>query len=430
MPMRTKGLALVCDAEGVVQRCLHDDLGIAKRTPDRPFVMLLDGSSYRKGLQFLAQVYAGGPAVDTELCFVVDDEPCALTVAAAAQDHSLVIVAAESTLQVKSLSETLASRDGEHADAYARIGAAFAGSPENPGGEVYEEYMRMYNDFARLQRDFARQNADLKRLATEKDLLLDAAAHDLRNPLNAISLLAMSVSEVASDRLTDQEKVSLERITDTARDMGDLINNLLKSRRKESGLTDIERVDTDILALCRVRIGLLSPQAQQKDLSIELQTSEAAITFPVDPTRLQQVVDNLLGNAVHYSPSNGTIELKVETRDGALHLAVCDRGPGIPEVQLFRVFEPFFRGASPARTDNGVGLGLAICRTIVSAHGGEIWATNRIGGGTIVSIRIPRANPEGSVLDRQRRDTEAGRLRADAVSAERTGMNDPQDRRH
>jgi signal transduction histidine kinase len=252
----------------------------------------------------------------------------------------------------------------------------------------------MYNDFARLQRDFARQNARLRRVGTEKDLILDMAAHDLRNPLNAICLLASSVASAAKSRLTDGELASLEKIDKTARDMGDLLNNLLAHRRDESGMNAIERVDTDIVSLARRRIDLAMPLAAEKAVAIVVDTTRSHVMFPVDPARLQQVFDNLLGNAIRYSPQNGDIVFSIDTTGDELRISISDRGPGIPDERLSRVFEPFYRGEpSTAKEASGMGLGLAICRNIVLAHGGQIWAKNRTGGGTKLNLRIPRHSP-------------------------------------
>ena len=120
--------------------------------------------------------------------------------------------------------------------------------------------------------------------------------------------------------------------------------------------------------------------------------------FPVVPLRLQRVLDNLLSNAISYSPPQSRVKLGVEIRGDASHVTVSDRGPGISQAQVARVFEPFFRGESASmQADSGMGLGLAICRTIVIAHGGEIWADNRATGGAKVSLRIPRNNDRASL---------------------------------
>ncbi|MGQ9715767.1 MAG: sensor histidine kinase, partial [Anaerolineae bacterium] len=172
-----------------------------------------------------------------------------------------------------------------------------------------------------------------------------------------------------------------------------LINDLFTVSRLEAGRLDLQPRPTDVGSLVRkVAEGL----QQVADQHIQVRLPLTPLQAHLDPDRITQVLDNLLGNAIKFSPPGGTITVSATLEgDGDwLHIWVEDEGPGIPPQHLERIFEKFYRvERGVVRKASGVGLGLHICKSIVEAHGGRIWAENRPEGGSAFHFRLPVAGP-------------------------------------
>lgn len=221
--------------------------------------------------------------------------------------------------------------------------------------------------------------------------LLSAVSHDLRTPLSSITGAASTLRSHWDrlDRATRDEL--LESVTDEADRLNRLLNNLLEVTRLESGvhlhkeLGPLEEVVGAALHRLRRQLG---GRAVRTELPADLPM------VAIDDVLMEQVFVNLIENALKYTPADSPIDITATDHSEFLEVEVGDRGPGIPEGEESRVFEKFFRG----RTDSvrGAGLGLAICRAIVEAHGGSIQALNRPGGGALFRFRIPIGNPQSA----------------------------------
>lgn len=387
------GVVLVCDQEGRVRDILFDDLGLSQVATNNVFIQLLDASSYSKGLQFLNTLTTSEPVLDWELCFSIGNKPCPMKTAGLLDGEDKFIMAANSGLGLRSLCQSLAAGNPDRAELYTRIASGWEQLERRPDdADVYTDFMRMYNDFARLQREVAGQNAQLQRLSAEKDRLLDMAAHDLRNPLNVIGLLAQGLMHQAQARLTTQDQDCLQRIQHTAQAMGQLINEILGRARNAPGTPKIELRQGDMLALLRSRLELLRPLADNKEIQFRLDVPQQVSKTYFDVSRMQQVIDNILGNAIKFSPLQSVISLTLAQTGHGLLITISDAGPGVPEQELEAIFDPFVKGSSNALAhDAGNGLGLAICRSIMDAHGGRIWAENRHPQGLSMNVLLPFA---------------------------------------
>lgn len=387
-----RGLALICDRNGIPQDWVRDDFGLTQPGDSpRTFIRLLDDSSHTKGLRFLSQLKGGEPVVNWELCFSVAGEPRPLSVAGLELGTETLIMAAKSSAALRAFCRELAVSKTEQSTAYLDLLTAWdATETVVDDTDVYNDFMRMYNDLTRLQRESASQNAKLQRVSSEKDRILDMAAHDLRNPLNVICLLADGLTHQVAGRLTEGEQSSLVKIKETALDMGRLINNILDTARSSPGLPELLLQTGDLHQLVRDRINLIQPLAITKDISIALICEENLPKISCDLGRIQQVIDNLLGNAIKFSPMKTRVELHLQMTPHGLLMTVCDQGPGIPEDELSTIFQPFVKGT--ARSTQGEpsnGLGLAICVSIVEAHGAKIWAENAPQAGAAMKVLLP-----------------------------------------
>ena len=227
----------------------------------------------------------------------------------------------------------------------------------------------------------------LQRLMEERDDFISVAAHELRTPLTTLLLETQLIERGnARGEIPSRWSPHLQRLAASAERLKKLVDGLIDVGRLERGVVTLSKCTCDlsrVAAEAAERFRALHP-------THPLETQLNSISAQVDPVRLEQLLDNLMDNAAKYCPPGTPIALSLCTEDGQAVLAVADRGHGLPEADLQRVFTRYFRGsAHPARRYTGLGLGLFLARQIAELHGGEISAANRPGGGLRVAVRLP-----------------------------------------
>lgn len=227
------------------------------------------------------------------------------------------------------------------------------------------------------------------RAARERDELLAAVSHDLKSPLNVILLTVANLSSLSS---TDGWAKELEQILRAAQRMDRLVRDLLDSARLEAGRLPFEAMSVDPAVLVEEAVAAQLPLARARSLQLEALVVGDLPKVGADASRIQQVLENLIGNAIKFSPPGGDIVVAAERMGLSVRFAVRDIGAGIPAAELPHVFERFWQ---PERTSRqGTGLGLAIARGIVTAHGGRIWVHSRVGMGSTFYFTLPIAGPQ------------------------------------
>jgi signal transduction histidine kinase len=227
----------------------------------------------------------------------------------------------------------------------------------------------------------------LHELAREKDRFLSVAAHELRTPLTALHATTQLI-EIDADALADparRTQLSARLRRQTTR-LVRLVEQLLDSVRVQSGELVLAPAEIDLVALCRDVLDISMPSAGPRAVIV----SDGPVVGRWDPVRLEQVVTNLLSNAVRYSPDDELVTVGVRVDGGRALLSVSDRGIGIPEAQRDMLFTPFFRGSNAQRSHvGGLGLGLHIAQEIVRRHGGTIRVESREDAGTTFTVDLP-----------------------------------------
>jgi PAS domain S-box-containing protein len=226
----------------------------------------------------------------------------------------------------------------------------------------------------------------LKDLERAKDALLSTAAHELRTPLTTIRGFTeiLLTRDLASDRQTRY----LQFINNQSTHLGGLVDNLLDVARIQAGRgLDMSFEPVDLGAV--IRTVAQSYDAASSGHTFKLINLDDGARVDGDPLRLDQVVRNLVSNAIKYSPRGGTVTIRIAEQDDHLEVSVHDEGIGMsPEVQS-RLFERFYRADRSNSAVSGVGLGLTICKQIVEKHGGEIWAESEPGKGSTFTFSVP-----------------------------------------
>lgn len=228
------------------------------------------------------------------------------------------------------------------------------------------------------------------RVTTEerRSSLLSALSHDLRTPLAAITGAATTLRDESAAIDSGQQRELLETICEEADRLERLVRNLLDMTRLESGALVVKRQWMPLEEIVGSALTRLESQLQGRPVRTDLPADLPMIS--VDAVLLEQVFVNLLENAAKYTPPGSEIEIVARPGDGAVAVEVADRGPGIASGEEARLFEKFFRGRQTSQSGStGAGLGLAICRGVIGAHGGTIVAANRTGGGAAFRMTLP-----------------------------------------
>jgi signal transduction histidine kinase len=215
------------------------------------------------------------------------------------------------------------------------------------------------------------------------------ASHELRTPLSGI-LSNAQVGLLYPDSDGTEQRLRLENIVDIAKSMSSLINNLLFLARHEGQLAAAVLKSIDLVGLLQPLVDEYTVQATAQHLSFISHLPQQSLRVNADPDLLQQAVKNLLNNAFKYTPTGGTVQLRLFTQSDRAIIEVEDNGIGIPEVDLPRIFDRFYRvDAVRSRETGGFGLGLSIVQQIVQAHGGQIDAHSVINQGATFQIELP-----------------------------------------
>ena len=218
-----------------------------------------------------------------------------------------------------------------------------------------------------------------------RNSLLSSVSHDLRTPLATITGAATTMLESESrlDERTQHEL--LESIRDEADRLNRLVHNLLEMTRLESGALELRREWHPLEEVIGAALGRLAKSLGARRVTVSVPPDLPLVS--IDDVLIEQVFVNLLDNALKYTPADSAIRIIVTATDQSITAEVADHGPGLPKGQEARVFEKFYRAAPDGR--RGAGLGLAICRGIVLAHGGRIWAHNLPEGGVAFLFTLP-----------------------------------------
>ncbi|MFZ9628776.1 MAG: ATP-binding protein [Ilumatobacteraceae bacterium] len=235
---------------------------------------------------------------------------------------------------------------------------------------------------ARHAADLARQSAE--RANHAKSQFVTALSHELRTPLQAITGFTENLQTL--DLSADQRHHALDRIRLATQHILSIVDDVLDLARVEAGAMPIDVGDVETRDVIAASLDLIQPLADRRGVRIE--AHGPALRARADSRRLQQVILNLLSNAVRFSPADTTVRVEASRRGDAVVIDVTDQGPGIPATLLSRLFVPFDRLGADAGREGGAGLGLVLARRLTEAMGGRFDLTSTVGEGTHVTIAL------------------------------------------
>jgi signal transduction histidine kinase len=242
------------------------------------------------------------------------------------------------------------------------------------------------DELSALDSAFHQSVSDARKLENLRQEFLQMVTHDIRAPVTSVKAFLGNIEAGTygdvPERLLESSKVaerSLSRVYA-------MVSDLLDLEKLDSGTMKLDPTQVNIRSICQEAIETVSAEANRRD--VELTLTSADIQVSADEKRILQVLVNLLSNAVKVAPTKTTVRVQAQVQDGLAKVSVIDQGPGIPKEDLTRVFERFSQVATP-RAAPGIGLGLAICRSLVELHGGAIAVFNNEDAGACFSFTIP-----------------------------------------
>jgi PAS domain S-box-containing protein len=267
------------------------------------------------------------------------------------------------------------------------IEVSVAVSPiEDPTGRV--------TGFLHLSKDITekkRYEERLKELDTMKSDFVSSVSHELRTPLTAIKGSVDNMLDGLTGELNEKQIRYLGRIKSNTDRLARLINDLLDLSRIEAGRIELKPARLEVATLARDITETLRPIAAEKMIEFEITPAKGPVTAWADRDKITQVIMNLIGNALKFTPSLGRITVAIECNgDGWVQVSIADTGPGIPRSEAEKIFDKFYQVASADRHKaRGTGLGLSISKSLVEMHGGKIWMESEVGRGSTFFFTLP-----------------------------------------
>jgi signal transduction histidine kinase len=231
---------------------------------------------------------------------------------------------------------------------------------------------------------------ELREVEEHKQQFFSQISHELRNPLTAIRASAQLLLMRPANLLDAKGRHWVQSIDSSVDRLLSLVTRILDLNRLRAGVFPLELLRIDLDKVVARAIDVLGAQAEQQGVTLESTATGQDFAITADEDGLTQIILNLAGNAIKFTPPGGSVRVEVTDAGTHLELAVRDNGPGIPAADIHRVFEPYQQAHQGRK---GSGLGLAIVKELVSAHGGTIAAESEEGKGTCMTVRLPKAAP-------------------------------------
>ena len=247
--------------------------------------------------------------------------------------------------------------------------------------------MAVYN--AQLFRELEQKSAELQVMSQHKSDFLASMSHELRTPLNAVIGFSEVLLERLFGELNDRQDEYLRDILNSGKHLLALLNEILDLSKVEAGRMELEISTVSVPAAIEYAISMVRERAARHRITINSSVEETIDQIESDELRLRQVLVNLLSNAVKFTPDGGRVDVRAEPVGNELVITVRDNGPGIARDDWEPIFESFQQGRRGPPREEGTGLGLTLCRKIMTLLGGRIWLESEVGVGSAFHVAMP-----------------------------------------
>lgn len=255
---------------------------------------------------------------------------------------------------------------------------------------VRNKVLTLNEELNNISRELHKTNARLELLNHEKNQFLGMAAHDLRKPIGLVLTYSDFLIDEARNQLSSEHLDFLHTIQKSCSFMKRLVDDFLDVSAIEAGKFDLERQHVNIVDLLKQALTLNLLQASKKGVKIEVNTDPDIPILFVDSSKIEQVIINLVSNAIEHTFKLTQVTVKVQKEDDAIVFSVADQGPGIPKTEINRLFKPFVKtSVKKEGGEKSTGLGMLITRKIIEAHSGQIWVDEQVSRGARIIFTLP-----------------------------------------
>lgn len=392
-----RGIVIICDNEFIIKSILLNGFEeLLSIKVGIPIKELFIEDERNKADMFRNELKTNNVVFNWEINVLLANGILPLKFSGGKNNENYFIMALETNNDVPFLYEELLSINNDQSNNIRRIlKEKFLRNNQLSDVEsTFEEMSRLNNDLVNLKRQLAQSNVKLKQLNEIKNSFLGMAAHDLRNPLGQILSFTDFILEDTANFNPDQIEF-LNIIKSRSKFMLDLVNDLLDVSEIESEKIKlaVEQIDFNEFTLSIIK--MMNPIALVKNITIEYDYENEGdnIFVQADVNKIEQVLTNLLTNAIKYSDPDTVISIRLYSKNNNAVIEVKDQGRGIKEEELLNVFNPFQKTSTKSTAgEESTGLGLFIARKIIEAHNGKIWAESIYGKGSTFYFQLPLSN--------------------------------------
>lgn len=395
MVKEIKGCAFICRHNGVIIEILRDDFGIKiEKGAITRFENLIDHESRIKYRNMIAETRKNKVAFDYRLKLSDSLHHEELYFMGFCLENQMLIIGADNHKEAIKFADYLLEINNEQSNLIRSLiqkNAKLEKQANDESEATFNEITAINNQLVNLQRELNKKNSDLASLNDLKNRFMSIASHDLRNPLNVIQMYSEFLLNEMNEFGIIREKKYLEIIYNSAKYMTALVDDLLEYTKIESGAIELNKQNFNFVKMVKNIIQYMEPIAQRKEIKISAEGIESNIEINADYYKIEQVLNNLLGNAIKFSFPNTCILIKIKDEHDNIFLSVNNTGIVIEEKNYELIFRPFRKLVNLGTAkEKGSGLGLFVTKNIIENHNGKIWVESNKDNCTTFFVNLPK----------------------------------------
>jgi len=383
------GLLLVCDLEGRIKSVRYNSATLGSLDiENKLFISLFAKESISKALGLLLEIKKSSASFGWELILKREFSSETYYFGGALIDNEITIFGSILRTDFQGFLKNLTDLNNEQINTIRDLEKEKSAN-QNNSSYYFNELSRLNNELVGMQRELTKKNIELAELNNLKNQFLGMAAHDLRNPLGYILNYSEFIEE-ETEKLSEDQIDFIKQIKSLSSFMLNLVTDLLDVSAIEAGEINLNLEPIDIVNLVKKNIQRNRILSQKKEITIHFETSMPVIMIALDLVRIEQVITNLISNAIKYSMPKKDIYIKIIKDNSNIIISVIDQGQGIKKEELSNLFGAFQKTSTKSTSgEKSTGLGLFIVKRIVEAHNGKIWVESEYAKGSTFFVSLP-----------------------------------------
>lgn len=400
MNTSNEGILLMLDSNGYISQILFNNLSISNNNNQMSispkagslFSSLFRDEDLQRVLSFLVDIKSKSASFGWEL--FLKENYCSLPVSfgGAILENRIMVFGSFSTVDFSRFFSGMMVINNEQTEHIRKLEKERLKSLNSKSADsvlMFDELTRLNNDLVNMQRELSKKNHELAELNKLKNQFIGMAAHDLRSPLGNILNFCEFIEE-EPENLSSDQKEFISTIDSLATFMLNMVNELLDVTSIEQGEINLSKNDYDLITCINRVVYLNKSLADRKNIKINTPTFPQQLIVNIDKSKIEQVLTNLLTNAIKYSFPESIVDILIHQQADEVAVSIRDHGQGIKSDELRLLFKPFQKTSTQATAgEKSIGLGLFIVKRIVEAHGGKITAESILNSGTTFTFTLP-----------------------------------------